>query len=108
MVVTRAFRRPQTVGDIQAAVRLHRYVQANGEGHSWNQPLFCAINNNASDDIDGGGAAAGTSANIQLTTLRPLKISVNETEESVTVDAGLRSDGTLHRLSFARAHPLPN
>lgn len=42
-------------------------------------------------------SAAGTTANIQLTTLRPKRIVVNQTEESVTVDAGVV---TVHLLDY--------
>ena len=67
-----------------------------GGGHSWNQPFFCAGEpeaNNATAGpmpsrlVDAAAPQRATAANIALTTLRPLSIDVNASDESVWVDA---------------------
>ncbi|GFH05987.1 FAD-binding PCMH-type domain-containing protein [Haematococcus lacustris] len=80
--------RPATVKDVQDAVRLHDHVKANGAGHSWNKPFFCA-NPDASSTKQavvaqsGSGKSQSSSVNIMMTALRPLKIKVLEDEEAV-------------------------
>ncbi|GLC54135.1 hypothetical protein PLESTB_000827700 [Pleodorina starrii] len=108
--------RPRTVEDVQAAVKLHSSVMAVGGGWSWNQPFFCASNGTAAPTPDGfrgvaqppgssASPAAAGPANIVMQTLRPLLIQVNETEESVTVDAGVR---TIDLLRYLAAYVTPS
>ncbi|MEW5299855.1 MAG: hypothetical protein WDW36_002829 [Sanguina aurantia] len=82
--------RPRNIADIQAAVVAHDRIRGNGEGHSWNLPFFCANTSTLSH--------GKTSANIQLTTVRPHVITVNETAETVTVDAGVKTIDLLDYL----------
>lgn len=113
--------RPRTLDDVAGAVRLHQHIQANGEGHSWNQPFFCAstTTDHAATAPAAADATAPTaagrkllqpraadppthtnssnssssrphSANIAMTTLRPLNITVDESDPSVWVDAGVK------------------
>lgn len=59
------------------------------------QPFFCANPNvtdptiKAQSSVGDGAAPTPTSANIQLSTVRPLTIRVHEQEEAVEVDAGV-------------------
>ncbi|KAI8472715.1 MAG: hypothetical protein J3K34DRAFT_519583 [Monoraphidium minutum] len=92
--------RPRTVRDIQEAVALHDTVMANGAGHSWNEPFFCA---GAPAGPAGAAGSAGvpvpsrlvaasgsrrTAVNIALTTMRPFAIDVDTDDGSVWVDGG--------------------
>ncbi|KXZ42034.1 hypothetical protein GPECTOR_218g458 [Gonium pectorale] len=104
--------RPRTLSDVQAAVRAHSHVKALGGGWSWNQPFFCASNGSMPPMPDGfsrpssrGPPPPGGPANIVMQTLRPLMIAVNETEESVTVDAGIR---TIDLLRYLAAYVTPS
>ncbi|GIL63808.1 hypothetical protein Vafri_17809 [Volvox africanus] len=109
--------RPRTMEDVQAAVRFHSSVMAVGGGWSWNQPFFCASNGTNAPTPDGyrwvngnsttgrnGAPAPNSPANIVMQTLRPLLIQVNETEETVTVDAGVR---TIDLLRYLAAYVTP-
>ncbi|KAG2423395.1 hypothetical protein HXX76_015360 [Chlamydomonas incerta] len=108
--------RPRTVADIRAAVVAHERVMAVGGGWSWNQRFFCASNGTAPASGDGFNAsapaaaassplpAAGGVANIVMGTVRPLIIEVNETDETVLVDAGVR---TIDLLRFLAAYVTP-
>ncbi|PNH11479.1 D-arabinono-1,4-lactone oxidase [Tetrabaena socialis] len=104
--------RPKTVEDVAEAVRLFSHVKAVGGGWSWNQPFFCASNGSAPPNPNGygygknGSALAGAppppvggTANIVMTTLRPLLIEVDEQGQSVTVDAGVRTIDLLRYLA---------
>ena len=65
------------------------------------QPFFCA---SPPDGKEGSGAAENgprgppTSANIAMTTIRPLTIAVDEVEETAWVDAGIRLNDALDYL----------
>ncbi len=72
---------------------MHNPVQASGAGHSWNKPFFCAAapapnatRQLASPQLQQRSAMP---ANVALTTMRPLTIDVNATDESVWVDAAV-------------------
>ncbi|EFJ52629.1 hypothetical protein VOLCADRAFT_85802 [Volvox carteri f. nagariensis] len=124
--------RPRTVQQVQAAVRRHSNIIAVGGGWSWNQGFFCASNGSAPFTPDGyrwvnssasnghnGSSNSGYGvlsnwrsspapngpANIVMQTMRPLRIEVNETEESVTVDAGIR---TIDLLRYLAAYVTPS
>ncbi|CAD7703073.1 unnamed protein product [Ostreobium quekettii] len=86
--------RPRTIQDVQAAVSLHDKIMPLGAGHSWNKPFFCA----------GGATAAAannhqSSANVAMTTMRPMTITVDEQEETAWIDAGILVVDALTYLS---------
>jgi FAD/FMN-containing dehydrogenase len=97
--------RPKTLADIQQAVRLHEHVKGVGEGHSWDKPFFCARDATSprpmavlsSDDASSSSRTGSGAANIVLTTLRPLAITVDEEAMTVDVDAGIK---TVDLLTF--------
>jgi len=70
--------RPQSIEHVQDAVRRHTHVKAVGKGYSSNS-FFCALPPEEGE----------TSANIVMTTIRPLVIDVNEDDMSVWVSAGV-------------------
>lgn len=88
--------RPTTLADVQDAVRRHSRVQGVGEGHSWNQPFFCANTNLTGTDGANSSTCSG-SVNIVMTTIRPLTIVVDEENLAVDVDAGVK---TIDLLQF--------
>ncbi|KAG2493001.1 hypothetical protein HYH03_008665 [Edaphochlamys debaryana] len=106
--------RPDTLEDVVAAVQGHSRVKGVGGGWSWNQPFFCQTNGTLAPSNDGytpamtAGAPPpppGGPANVVMETLRPLVIAVNESERSVTVDAGVR---TIDLLRFLAAYVTPS
>eukprot|EP00803_Ostreobium_quekettii_P005155 evm.model.scf_1682.3 EVM.evm.TU.scf_1682.3 scf_1682:31361-34800(+) len=102
--------RPVTVQDVQDAVSLHDKIVPVGTGYSWNQPFFCADPAGVSANGDAGGERgkrrlltealsrrgmlqdappSKTSANIAMTTIRPMTITIDEQEETAWIDAGI-------------------
>ncbi|KAG2493004.1 hypothetical protein HYH03_008668 [Edaphochlamys debaryana] len=99
---------------VASGVQGHSRVKGVGGGWSWNQPFFCQTNGTLAPSNDGytpamtAGApppAPGGPANVVMETLRPLVIAVNESERSVTVDAGVR---TIDLLRFLAAYVTPS
>lgn len=82
--------RPRSLADARQAVRSYSPVQAVGAGHSWSSPFFCPGSNKTATT-----AAAG----IAMTTIRPLRIVVDEEAQTVTADAGVIVADLLDYLS---------
>jgi len=74
--------RPRAVSDVEEAVKRHSRVRAVGGGFSWSR-LLCAPSPDSTPE------EGDSSANIMMTTVRPLIIDVNEEEMSVWVSAGV-------------------
>jgi FAD/FMN-containing dehydrogenase len=77
--------RPRTLADVRQAVRSYSPVRAVGAGHSWNAPSFCPGPPTATADNNASAMAAA----IVMTTIRPLRIFVDESARTVTADAGV-------------------
>lgn len=74
--------KPRTHSDVEEAVKRHARVKAVGSGHSWND-FLCAPSPECTPE------EGDTSAIIVMTTIRPLKIEINEQHMCVWVSAGV-------------------
>lgn len=77
--------RPLSLADARQAVRSFSLVRAVGAGHSWNAPFFCPGSSGNATIASTVAAAAG----IAMSSIRPLRITVDEEAQTVTADAGV-------------------
>eukprot|EP00775_Hariotina_reticulata_P010758 gene10758-10914_t len=103
--------RPKSLEDVAQAVRMHNYIRANGEGHSWNQPFFCAKPGSTLDTSSTVPAAPlGVSATLDASPAPGGSSStppsaVDEASEAVWVDGGVK---TSDLLEYLRNHVSPS
>ena len=85
--------RPRNVDDVASLVKYAGRVRANGLGHSWNTQHVCA-DEEATDTTLGEKPV-----NIQMHTITPKAIAVDEEAMTVLVDAGVKTRDLLDYLS---------
>ncbi|XRB12283.1 FAD-binding PCMH-type domain-containing protein [Pseudoscourfieldia marina] len=100
--------RPRTIEQLQTLVKQAKHVRANGLGHSWNTQHFCpasaqsaaaAPEAEANTIFTSNGGGGKDSVNVQLRTISPKQIIVDEENLTVLVDAGVKTRDLLNYLS---------